>query len=99
MSKAERFARFAAEAKQADAVEVVILEGWLDDEIRCESKHAITGKAACSIEVTHVVTLRCERDYRVCAVSAAAERRRILEGKPHNKCGVPYADCITVRPI
>ena len=72
---------------------------YAEDNIRCESAHKASGPDACTIEVTHVVNMACEgRRFRVCQVSAATERE-FIRTKPTHKCGVAYADCMTVRPI
>jgi len=81
------------------SVELVLLEAALDDEIKCESLHRRTGRDACSVEVTHIVIVRCKTTVRVCAVSAAAEMSAVERNAMHRDCGMPYADCVTVRPI
>ena len=75
------------------------LEDAWKNELKCESAHKLSGMEACTVEVTHLVTMRCRnRTFRVCTVSAAAERWNI-EHKGEHYCGNFYGDCISVRPI
>ena len=84
---------------EAAALEAVVMETWLNDEIQCESAHKFSGKESCSVDVTHLVTVRCKnRTFRVCTVSADTERWNIEHKAEHN-CGNFYGDCISVRPI
>ena len=82
------------------SVELVLLEAALNDDIKCESKHARTGIENCTVEVTHLVIVRCRnQSVRVCAVSAAKEIDAVAENAIHDACESRYADCVSVRPI
>jgi hypothetical protein len=81
---------------QENAVEIVLLNGWLEDDLKCESKHLVTGKESCSVTVTHRYRVACiSKVSLICAVAAAANTPHV--GSVHDACG--NAGCITVTPV
>lgn len=75
--------------------ELVFLEGLLNDDCKCESKHPAS---TCSYKVTHIITVECTRQsWNVCGNSAKAT------GESEKGCAFcftwPISNCWTIRPI
>lgn len=99
MSKTERFARFDELVEQSDAVQVVLMESWLDDDIKCEAHHFPDGCAECSGNVTHIGSNCLPGERRVCEAAAAYVRRALANRIMCLDCGIPVVDHWRIRPI
>ena len=82
-----------------DAFEIVSLMNLFEEEIRCESNHKATGKASCTVEVTHITSTCRHSPKRVCRVTGGYYERAIRAEGSCGDCGVPIEDCWKVRPI
>ena len=88
------------EGQTAEAFEVIGLESWLDDELKCESRHLRTGKEACTVHVTHLSSVACQGQTKfVCEVAARWNSDGIARGGNCSNCGHPARDCWKIRPI
>ena len=74
-----------------------MLEGWLNDDVKCESEHS--GDPNCSISVTHLATTACGTQGRICNRAYVSNERHRLTGGLCRHCDKPAKDCWTQRPI
>ena len=81
---------------EAAALEAVVMETWLDDEIKCASLH--TDHGPCSIEVTHYLT-DCVTAGFLCANSAEYVQRAKDANLDCAGCGEPCGDHIRLTAI
>ena len=84
----------------AEAIELIELESWLDDELSCECSHVMTGKHNCQHTVTHFSTVKCTGSAKlVCVVAAQWNLDGIRSGQSCGNCGEPTVECWRVVKV
>ena len=84
---------------EAAALEAVVMETWLADEIKCESPHAEDGNRVCSVDVTHLANGCAFGDNRVCTNLVTVKKAFMASGGICADCLGRAADCWSYRPI
>jgi len=94
---------WAGPVEQLDLTTGLIEMGkWLDslEDARCQSAHAVTGKASCTVHVTHRSVIDCKgSDLLVCIVHARWNMEGIELGQSCATCGRPASECWKVIPV
>ena len=83
------------EGQVAVAFEVVELESWLDDELKCQVNHL---RSDCSVEVTHRLRW-CDGSSLMCRRAAERNEECIRGGGRCAGCLGMCADCWDIRAI
>ena len=85
------------EAAQA-TVEILELNSWLDDELKCESQHRDFRNRECSVTVTHIAK-GCEVPSLACTRQAEWVNSWSSSEIPCGDCGAPCATHWRAVPI